>query len=164
VKLTSERGSVHARSSYYLAPRTSPSQKQVATIMRDAASAKIAYTGFAFSVERLPDPTPDAATAMLRIRVPATSVVTPTGDQKTLSYDVGVVPLKANGDLVTDIKVTRLDLTPEQTENTLNHGWTIIEPSPPLSSAAAVRYVIRDNSTGRIGSVTVPLHDNPKGS
>ena len=42
VKLASEKGSVHARSSYYLAPRTSPSQKQIATVMRDAANAKIA--------------------------------------------------------------------------------------------------------------------------
>jgi VWFA-related protein len=164
VKLASEKGSVHARSSYYLAPRTSPSQKQVATVMRDAANAKIAYTGFAFSVERLPDPKGGTATAMLRIRVPATSVVTPSGDQKTLSYDVAVVPLKANGDLATDIRVTRMNLTPEQTETSLNKGWVVIEPSPPLSSAAAVKYIIRDNGTGRIGSVVVPLHDSANGS
>jgi hypothetical protein len=132
--------------------------------MRGAAIAKIAYTGFAFAVERLPDPKGGTATDMLRIRVPASSVVTPSGDQKTLSYDVGVVPLTATGDLVTDIRVTRMNLTPEQTENSLNKGWTIVEPSPPLSSAAAVKYIIRDNGTGRMGSVVVPLHDPAKGS
>ncbi len=164
VKLVSGDGSVRSRTNYYLASRLEPTPKEVASVMRDAANARIDYTGLAFTVDRLPDPNGNTSTAMLRIRVPASSVVSPEGDKKTLSYDVGVVPLKADGDLVTNIKVTRLDLNPAQTENSLNHGWIITEPSPPLSSAAAVKYIIRDNGTGRIGSVTVPLHDPAKGS
>jgi VWFA-related protein len=164
VKLASGRGTVRARTNYYLASRLEPTPKDVASMMRDAANARINYTGLAFTVDRLPDPQGGTSTAMLRIRVPASSVVSPYGDKKTLSYDVGVVPLKADGDLVTNIKVTRLDLTPQQTENSLDHGWIITEPSPPLSSTAAVKYIIRDNGTGRIGSVVVPLHESPKGS
>jgi VWFA-related protein len=164
VKLNSGRGTVHSRSSYYLAPRTAPTQKDINTAMRDAAFAKINYTGFSFTVERLPDDAPGAATAKLRIRVPASSVVTPSGEQKTLQYDIAAVPLTKTGELVTDIHVTHLNFTPEQTENSLSHGWVVNEPSPPLSSAAAVRYVIRDGSTGRIGSVVVPLSSPAKGS
>jgi hypothetical protein len=100
----------------------------------------------------------------LRVRVPASSIVAPSGEQKTLSFDVGVVPLTTTGELAANIRVTQLNLTPAQTENTLAHGWVITEPSPPLSSAAAVRYIIRDSVTGRIGSVTVPLHSPAKGS
>jgi hypothetical protein len=164
VKLNSEKGSVHSRSSYYLAARTNPSSKEIAGMMRDAAGAKINYTGFAFSVERLPDATPGSATVPLRVRVPASSIVAPSSEQKTLSFDVGVVPLTTTGELAANIRVTQLNLTPAQTENTLAHGWVITEPSPPLSSASAVRYIIRDSVTGRIGSVTVPLHSPAKGS
>jgi VWFA-related protein len=164
VKLNSGRGSVHARSSYYLAPRTGPSQKDINAAMRAAAFAKINYTGFSFTVERLPDDAPGADTAKLRIRVPAGSVVTPSGAQKTLQYDIAAVPLTKSGELVNDIRVTHLNFTPEQTENSLSHGWVVNEPSPPLNAAAAVRYVIRDGSTGRIGSVVVPLHSAAKGS
>ncbi|MGA7461169.1 MAG: VWA domain-containing protein [Candidatus Korobacteraceae bacterium] len=164
VRLASGRGSVRSRSNYYLASRTEPTPKDVADMMRNAANARIDYTGLAFTVDRLPDSSAGANTAILQIRVPASSVVSPSGDKKTLSYDVGVVPLKADGDLVTNVKVTRLDLSPAQTENTLNHGWVITEPSPPLSSATAVKYIIRDNITGRIGSVTVPLHSTATGS
>jgi VWFA-related protein len=164
VKLASGRGSVRSRTNYYLASHAEPSPKELASMMRDAANARIDYTGLAFTVDRLPDPRPGANTAMLRIRMPASSIVSPSGDKKSLSFDVAVVPLKPDGDLVSDIKVTRLDLRPDQTENTLNHGWVITEPSPPLTSAAAVKYIIRDNVTGRVGSVTVPLHSTEKGS
>lgn len=164
VKLNSGQGSVHSRSSYYLAPQMAPTQKDINKAMRAAAFAKINYTGFSFTVERLPDDAPGAATAKLRIRVPVSSVVTPSGGQKTLQYDIAAVPLTKSGELVTDIRVTHLNFTPEQTENSLAHGWVVNEPSPPLNSAAAVRYVIRDGSTGRIGSVVVPLQTAPKGS
>ena len=164
VKLNSEKGSVHSRSSYYLASRANPSPKEIAEMLRDAAGAKINYTGFAFSVERLPDAAPGATTATLRLRVPASSIVAPSGDQKTLSFVLGMVPLTVTGDPAANIRYTQLNMTPEQTENTLAHGWVISEPSPPLSSAAAVKYIIRDNGTGRIGSVTVPLHPPAKGS
>ena len=90
--------------------------------------------------------------------MPATSIVTPSGDQKTLAYDIAVVPLTATGDVMSNIRFTHLNFTPEQTENSLAHGWSVNEPSPPLASTAAVKYIIRDSGTGRIGSVIVPLH------
>ena len=161
VKLTSGRDQVRSRPNYYLAPQTAPTTKQVGIMIRDAAIAKIGYTGLAFTVERLPDDAPGAATAKLRVHVPATSVVTPPADQKTLAYDIAVVPITATGDVINNIKFTHLNFTPEQTENSLAHGWTVNEPSPPLASTAAVKYIIRDNGTGRMGSVVVPLAAPP---
>ena len=55
VKLASGRESVRSRPNYYLAPQTEPSTKQIGLMIRDAANAKIGYTGLAFTVERLPD-------------------------------------------------------------------------------------------------------------
>jgi VWFA-related protein len=158
VKLVSGRDSVRSRPNYYLAPQTEPTTKQIGLMIRDAANAKIGYTGLAFTVERLPDDAAGAPTAKLRVHVPATSIVTPSGDQKTLVYDIAVVPLTATGDVVSNIRFTHLSFTAEQTENSLVHGWSVNEPSPPLASTAAVKYIIRDSGTGRIGSVVVPLH------
>lgn len=160
VKMASGRDQVRARPNYYLAPQTELTTKQIGLMMRDAANAKIGYTGLAFTVERLPDDAPGAATAKLRLHVPATSVVTPSGDQKTLSYDIAAVPLSPTGEVLNNIRFNRLTFTPQETENSLAHGWTVNEPSPPLDSAAAVKYIIRDNGTGRIGSVVVPLNNN----
>lgn len=162
VKLASGRDQVHSRPNYYLAPQTAPTTKQIGTQIRDAAAAKIGYTGFAFTVERLPDDAPGAATAKLRVRVAVSSVVTPPPDQKTLAYDIAVVPLTANGDVINNIKFTHLNFSPEQTENSLAHGWTVSEPSPPLATTAAVKYIIRDSASGRIGSVVVPLNSAKK--
>jgi hypothetical protein len=66
--------------------------------------------------------------------------------------------LTATGDVINNIRFTHLNFTPEQTENSLAHGWSVNEPSPPLASTPAVKYIIRDTTTGRIGSVIVPLH------
>ena len=63
VKLASGRDSVRSRPNYYLAPQTQPTTKQIGLSIRDAANAKIGYTGLAFTVERLPDDAPGAATA-----------------------------------------------------------------------------------------------------
>ncbi len=164
VKLASGRDQVRSRPNYYLAPQTEPTTKQIGLRIRDAANAKIGYTGFAFTVERLPGDAPGATTAQLRVHVPATSVVTPSGDQKTLAYDIAVVPLTATGDVISNIRFTHLSFTAAQTENSLAHGWSVNEPSPPLASTAAVKYIIRDSGTGRMGSVIVPLHTGPKGS
>ncbi len=158
VKLASGRDQVRSRPNYYLAPQTEPTTKQIGLMIRDAATAKIGYTGFGFTVERLPDDPAGATTAKLRVHVPATSIVTPSGDQKTLAYDIAVVPLTATGDVISNIRFTHLSFTAEQTENSLAHGWSVNEPSPPLASTAAVKYIIRDSGTGRIGSVVVPLH------
>jgi len=158
VKLVSGRDSVRSRPNYYLAPQTEPTTKQIGLMIRDAANAKIGYTGLAFTVERLPDDAAGAPAAKLRVHVPATSIVTPSGDQKTLAYDIAVVQLTATGDVVSNIRFTHLNFTPEQTDNSLAHGWSVNEPSPPLASPAAVKYIIRDSGTGRIGSVVVPLH------
>jgi VWFA-related protein len=162
VKLASGRDAVRSRPNYYLAPQTAPTTKQIGTMIRDAAVARIGYTGLAFTVERLPDDAAGAATAKLRVHVPATSVLTPPAAQKTLAYDIAVVPLTATGDVINNIKFTHLNFSPEQTENSLSHGWSVNEPSPPLASTAAVKYIIRDTGTGRIGSVIVPLNTTKK--
>ena len=144
--------------------RTAPTTKQIGVMMRDAAIAKIGYTGFAFTVERLPDDAPGVPTAKLRLHVPATSVVTPSGDQKTLGYDIAVVPLTATGDVIDNIRFTHLTFTPEQTENSLVHGWTVNRAVATARLRGGGEVHHSRQRTGRIGSVMVPLQQpSPKG-
>jgi len=161
VKLVNERGSVRARNSYYLASATSPSEKEVNRTLRDAASAKIGYTGIAFAVQPQPgDPVKSAAPKM-RIFVPAGSVLLTPGHPQ-LSYDIVSVPLTSTGEPAADLRVVHLNLTEEQTQSALSKGWSFTD-QPQGSGTRLVKYVLRDNGTGRIGSVIVPLQQKAGG-
>ncbi len=157
VKLVNERGSVRSRSSYFLASTTAPSDKAINRELRDAAGAKIGYTGLAFTVE--PQSGGSSAPAM-RIRVPATSVLLTVGHPQ-LSYDIVSVPLTSKGEPAADLRVVHLNLNQEQTQTALSKGWSFTDQ--PQSAGKAVKYVLRDNGTGRIGSVVVPLQQKAGG-
>ncbi len=157
VKLTSDRGTVRSRSSYLLASTTAPSDKEIARELRDAANAKIDYTGIGFAVQTQ---TADPAKPGMRIVVPARSVLLSPGHPQ-LSYDIVSVPLNARGEPAADLRIVRLNLTEEQTQNALNKGWTFTDQ--PQANTKAVKYVLRDNGTGRIGSVVVPVQQKAGG-
>jgi VWFA-related protein len=161
VKLMSGYGKVRSRSGYYLEPRaTAPTETEIVTSLMTAAGAQIGYTGVAFSVERLAD-SPGSAHAPsspvgFRIRVPASSVLLESG-QQNLSYEVAMVALSEKGDPTSALQTIRLDLNAEQTQHALAKGWRYDETVPPANSATAVKFIIRDNGTGKIGSVVVPM-------
>ena len=181
VKLASGKEKVHARSGYYLEAKTPPTDKDLRNGMLTAVNAKIGYTGVAFTVERLPAAPPATAVAepatpaagtfpstapatapppaslSFRIRVPASSVMLESGEQK-LSYEIAMVPLSDKGEPLTDIKTTRLDLDAQKTQEALAKGWRYDETLPQDSSPSVVKFVVRDNAAGRIGTVTVPVN------
>jgi VWFA-related protein len=165
VKLANERGSVRARSSYYLAATTSPTEKEVDRSLRDAANAHIGYTGIGFAVEREADRDTAKAGASaplsMRIIVPARSVLLAPGHPQ-LSYDIVSVPLTSKGEPAADLRVIHLNLNEQQTQTALVKGWTFTD-QPPRAGTQAVKYVLRDNGTGRIGSVIVPLQNKAGG-
>lgn len=160
VKLASGRGKIYSRAGYYLAPKTTFSEEEILGDLRIAANARIPFTGIVFSVERRPiSPTTAAASndaIGFRIRVPASSVVLQSGRQK-LSYEVAIVPLSEKGAPMNAPRITRLDLTAAQTETALTKGWSYDEQVQKTASLAAVKLIIRDNGSGNIGSVIVPL-------
>jgi hypothetical protein len=146
---------VRSRSSYYLAPTTAPSEREINRTLRDAANAKIGYTGIAFAVEPQAGDPAKPATAMMRIMVPAHSVLLSPG-RPQLSYDIVSVPLTSKGEPASDLRIVHLNLTSEQTQSALSKGWAFTD-QPQATGTRAVKYILRDNGTGRIGSVIVPL-------
>jgi hypothetical protein len=161
VKLISGRGKIRSRSGYYLEPRTAaPTEAEILAGLMTAVDAKIGYTGVAFVVERLAD-SPGSASASsglvgFRIRVPASSVLLQSG-QQNLSYEVAMVALSQTGDSASAVQTVRLVLNAEQTQHALAKGWRYDETVPQASSVTAVKFIIRDNGTGKIGSVVVPM-------
>jgi len=157
VGLTSGREKVYSRSGYYLEPRTVSSQDDMRSDLVAAAKAQIAYTGIAFSVQRLTEsiglPT---APIGFRIRVPASSVLLQSG-QRNLSYELAMVALSDKGEPMAALQTTDLNLNEEQSGYALMKGWRYDETLPKSGSVAAVKFIVRDNGTGNIGSVVVPL-------
>ena len=162
VKLVNERGSVRSRTSYYLAPTTALSEKDVNRALRDAATAKIDYTGITFGVQ--PQSSGEAAKTgvpPMRIIVPAGSVLLAPG-QPQLSYDIVSVPLNSEGEPAANLRVVHLNLNAEQTQTALSKGWAFTD-QPQASGSQVLKYVLRDNGSGRIGSVIVSLSQKTGG-
>jgi len=154
VKLVGERGAVRSRTSYYLAATTAPSEKQIDVTLRDAAFARIGYTGLAFAVERThSEPGAGSTSPMMRIIVPASSVLLTPGHPQ-LSYDIVTVPLTDKGEPASNLRVIHLDLTEQQTQSALAKGWAYFD-APQGAATEAVKYILRDNGTGRIGSLVM---------
>jgi len=156
VKLASQKAEVYARSGYYLEPRTVPTENEIRNDLIAAANTKLDYNGVVFSVERLADSTVlPAATLSFRIHVPSSSVLLPSG-RRSLSYEIAMIVLSEKGEPTATAKTVHLDLNAEQTDSALTHGWRYDETLPKPGLATAVRFIIRDNGSGNIGSVVVP--------
>lgn len=159
LELTAAPGStVRTRSRYFLPSAPAPSQEAMRAYLMEAARSNTNYSGFNFWVERLPDaPLPANDPIRVRILVPASSIVLREG-KETLSYEIAFVGVSSNGQPMRTVRVMPFNLTPEQTREAVQKGWRIEESWPKIDSMTSLRYVIRDIGTGRIGSVTVPLH------
>jgi len=131
--------------------------QEIRAYMMTAAKTGAPYSGLRFTVERMADSAHgNEGTINLRLRLPPSSIV-PEPGKKTVSYEMAAVALSERGEAANAVHVTPLNLTAEQTQEARVKGWQIEEPWPATPTVTAVRYVIRDNGSGRIGSVTVPL-------
>lgn len=154
---TTAPSTVRTRSRYFLPGTPASSREAIREYLMNAAKGKTTYSGFDFSVEHLSNAPPPAEDPIrVRIRVPASSIVLQPGEQ-SLSYEIALVGLSSSGQPMNAVRVVPFNLTPEQTKDALQKGWHIEESWPEIDAMAAIRYVIRDTGTGRIGSVTVPL-------
>lgn len=157
VSVAVDHGEVRTRTSYYLRPLGVAVQQEQEEDLRSAIHAPVNYTGVLFSVEPgAPADTPKSPMTF-KISVPASSILLMAGQEK-LSFDVITVPLSDKGvPLPKEFRLVKLDLPETLVQKALAKGWNLIDSVPGDKSIAAVRVVIRDNYTGRIGSVLCPL-------
>lgn len=157
-------GEVRSRSTYFLRPLgTSPEQEQQED-MRSAIFAGVNYTGVIFTVEPGTRTSGSDAPVSFKVKVPASSILLLPGQEK-LSFDVIAIPLSAQGTPVgTHSRMVKLDMNPQTAQKALAKGWNLINSVPGDPSTKAVKVIVRDNDTGRIGSITFPVSTKAAGS
>jgi VWFA-related protein len=157
VSVSAGHGEVRSRNSYYLRTLGPPQPQEQQDGLLSAMYAPVDYTGILFTVEPGTQAPIADATIPFKVAVPATSIVLQPGQDK-LSFDVIAIPLSTKGlPVFKQSRIVKLDITPAETLTALRKGWSLVNVIPGDKSIAAVKIVIRDNSSGRIGSVMFPV-------
>jgi len=159
VQVSGDHGPVRTRSGYYLDSQ-GPVPKELEThTIDDAIVAALEYTGILFDVE--PGKWDDAASMVsFKLSVAGDSILTLPGEDK-LSYDVVSVPISAHGMPIPGAgRISQIAMDHAAMQKALTHGWKLIDKASAPKSAIAVKVVVRDNVTGRIGSVVFPLTEH----
>ncbi len=157
VNLNVDHGEVRSRNTYYLRPLGIPPQREQEEDLRGAISASVDYTGILFDVQ--PGTRPDSGKGPIafKVSVPSTSILMLPGEDK-LSFDIISIPLTKNGTpMGKQWRIVKLEMNPETAQKALEKGWNLFNSLSDDGSPTAVKVVIRDNGTGRIGSVTFPV-------
>jgi len=165
VNVLPAHGAVHTRTRYFLAAQSATNPKLMDALMENAVGSTMTYSGIAFGVEKQMVPAkktstgkPSPATTIYRIMIPATSVMEAKANGG-LSFDVVTAPLAADGKIISaDSQVTHIRMTPADARKVLLSGWNLVYAMPPDKSIKSLRVTIRDNTTSRIGAVTIPVN------
>lgn len=163
VSVNTDHGEVRSRNTYFLRALGTPPQREQEEDLRSAILAPVDYTGILFTVEPGTQAASPRAPIPFKVSVPASSILLQPGEQK-LSFEVIAIPLSSKGTpIFPQSRIVKLDMTPEIAQKALMKGWSLINSVPGDSTIVAVKIVVRDDTTGRIGTVMFPV-TRPKGS
>jgi len=159
VTVSGDHGPVRTRSGYYLDGQERVPGQLETHMIDDAIDAALEYTGILVNVEVEKW---DEVHAMVpfRLSVAGDSIMTVPQEDK-LSFDVVSVPISAHGLPIQGTgRITKIDIDHSGMQKALAHGWKLIDLANAPKTAIAVKVVVRDNVTGRIGSVVFPLAEH----
>ena len=163
VSVDTDHGEVRARTTYYLQPLGAAPEGQQEEDLRSAINAPVDYTGVLFSVEPGARPSGAQSPVVFKVSVPPGSLIMSPG-QAELSFDVIVVPLSNKGlPISQQSRMVQLNMPPDAVKKALAKGWNLIDTVPWNDGTVAVRVVVRDNYTGRIGSLVFPVAPESSG-
>jgi hypothetical protein len=150
---------VRTRSGYYLDTQETTPNGQDTREIDDAIVAVLEYTGVLLNVEH-GDRDAAKGTVPFRLFVPGAGIMTTPGQTK-LSFDVVSVPISAHGTPIPGVgRISQINMDRSAMEKALKNGWTLVYQTNAPQGAFAVKLVVRDNVTGRIGSVVFPLAEH----
>ena len=159
VQVAGDHGPVRTRSGYYLEAQGPPPKEQDTHAIDDGIVAALEYTGVVFNVEPGKQNGADG-TVPFKLSVSGSSIMTLPGQDK-LSFDVVSVPISAHGTPIPNAgRISKVNMDRTAMEKALAHGWKLIDEANAPRIAIAVKVVVRDNVTGRIGSVVFPLAEH----
>jgi hypothetical protein len=156
VTAAGDHGEVRARSGYFL-ESTALSFGAPTRDMDSAIAAALEYTGIAFSVDPGAHPSGSNAPIVFKVTVPGHSIVRVPGEDK-LSFDVVAVGLSDRGTpLHGTARVATINIPEQKIQLALVKGWHLVDSIAGNNRIAAVKVLVRDNATGKIGSVVFPV-------
>jgi len=156
VHVGGDHGPVRTRSGYYLEAKGPAPNEQDTHTIDDAIVAALEYTGVIFSIEP-GKPDNAGATVPFKLSMAGGSIMTLPGEGK-LSFDVVSVPISAHGLPIPGTgRISKVNMDRKAMALAVAHGWKLIDQANAPKTAIAIKIVVRDNVTGRIGSVVFPL-------
>jgi hypothetical protein len=162
VFVEAKEGGAHLsyRRGYYATPEGSPDPHTEAAEMQDHCNDMLNATAIAFTAKSLPASSPDDLKFSLLVDPAAISLPSTADGGHQLNLDVAVCtyndkqwPLKVM-DYPVDIK-----LSPQQFNNLNTTGKLTDTVRVPGPKPAAVRLLVKDVSTGKLGSVYIKTAD-----
>jgi VWFA-related protein len=150
------------RASYRATLPARPNPQEQEQLLAEVASSPLDFAGIHFTVEVKPG---QAADPGFILHVPAEELQW-SADEGKMGASLQVWFLQksaAGGDLVTTNSHSDFRLSPDAYQAALRDGIAVASDLTLQRSAAKVRVLLRDGSSGKIGSVDVPVDSNIAG-
>jgi hypothetical protein len=150
---------VHSRNGYRAVPQEATTESQREKLLRDALWSPIAASGMELvvGIQKVYGPEPGAS--HLAIAVASKDLALEPKDGKWAGTVDYVVSQRASDGRILDRKAKGIafNFDQEQYRKVQSEGITISDSAQPLAGAVEIRIVLLDRTSGRIGSVMVPL-------
>jgi len=148
------------RASYRATLPVRPNAQEQQEMLASLASAPLDYAGIHFDVRLEPGPALDPR---LILHVPDSEVEWSAQEGKMLgTLQVWFIQKRSTGeDLATNHLTADLRLTMDAYQKAASQGVSLASALKLDASAAKVRVMVRDESSGKIGTVDVPVDTKP---
>jgi VWFA-related protein len=166
VKVLGDGLRVRYRSGFYVTPRIQDSTELRRKQLVDALASPVQYTGLRLTARLLPPSQNQPSTSSAGKKKPAEFMLGVMGNSITIdrekgnAIDLEVITLALDGNhksVSTTSQAIATGLKPEMMQKTLQTGLGIPEKLDLPPGKYEVKFVVRDNSSGLLGTVSVPI-------
>ena len=150
---------VRTRGGYQASPDTQTGEKQRSELIRDAlwSPLEASAIGLAARVEKVDQPSPGSLRITLGI-TPADLQLQQKAGKWSGAVDYVIAQRGANGNFLNrEPKAIALNLDENQYRAMLAQGLNLTSTVAPLPGAVQLRVVLLDRTSGKVGSVNIPL-------
>jgi VWFA-related protein len=150
---------VQAREGYFALPERPSTPEVRLEMISEAAGSPIEATGLGMRVEIVPALVLDQESLRLTLSVEAQQLALERENEHWKGLvDFAFVQLDGKNQIVDKFTLSfHLALSPEQHDQMMKQGFFFERELPILSNTAEVRVIARDDGSGKIGSVHIPL-------
>jgi VWFA-related protein len=158
VKVARPGVSLRYRSVYPATPEANPQSPDSQQMLTAIAESPLDFPGMRFTVEVKPQSDPSHMSFTLHI--PASEIRLTLQEEKLVgALQLWFIQREPSGkDLTSKTSAFGFQLTSNQYNDALDHGLTLTSVLTLQDGTAKVRVLLRDNTSGRIGTVDVPVN------